>query len=203
MAKHSELSRRKPGRVVKPRWLIVCEGAKTEQEYFHGLRKALGNKVILEFDARHSDPKSIVEVAAAAKRNAARAARQDPNEEFDQIWCVFDRDTHPLVQEALCQAEANSLPVAFSDPCFELWLLLHFQNQTAHITAETACSLCGTYMPQYEKSPQLARLLEGLESAETRAAALNLRQARNGMTRQNPWTEVHKLVSAIRNVSAA
>jgi len=46
----------------------------------------------------------------------------------DQVWCVFDRDDS-LSQEvidAITEAEKASIRVAYSDECFEFWLLLHF-----------------------------------------------------------------------------
>lgn len=71
----------------------------------------------------------------------------------------------------------------------------------AHITAVAARSLCKTYMPGYDKSPQMSRLLDSLELAEARAATLCLQQTRNEMALQNPWTDVHNLAAAIRNVA--
>jgi hypothetical protein len=50
----------------------------------------------------------------------------------DEVWCVFDVDEHPKLAEARDQANANGIQLAVSNPCFELWLLLHFQEHRAH-----------------------------------------------------------------------
>ncbi len=46
----------------------------------------------------------------------------------DQVWCVFDRDDSlsQEVIEAIAEADKSSIRVAYSDECFEFWLLLHF-----------------------------------------------------------------------------
>ena len=46
-------------------------------------------------------------------------------EEQDQVWVVFDRDEHERFDEAVSLCEANGIGVARSNPCFEVWLILH------------------------------------------------------------------------------
>ncbi|KAB8183256.1 hypothetical protein FH608_049290 [Nonomuraea phyllanthi] len=46
--------------------------------------------------------------------------------EREQVWAFFDRDDHDLVEESYARAKAAGVKVAYSNPCFELWLLLHF-----------------------------------------------------------------------------
>jgi len=47
-----------------------------------------------------------------------------------ELWVVFDRDenTPQEVYAAFRLARQNGIRIAFSHPCFELWLLLHFKN---------------------------------------------------------------------------
>lgn len=74
-------------------------------------------------------PKTVVELAVKLKKESEGQARRrrDVNLRYDHIWCVFDIDEHPFVPEARQQARDNRIDVAVSNPCFELWLLLHFQ----------------------------------------------------------------------------
>ncbi|MEU7853502.1 RloB family protein [Nonomuraea sp. NPDC049141] len=53
----------------------------------------------------------------------------DPGRE--QVWAFFDRDDHSHVERSHARAEAMGVKVAFSHPCFELWLLLHFGSGAA------------------------------------------------------------------------
>ncbi len=201
MSRRDDLRRKKPTSKAKPRVLIVCEGKVTEPVYLKALNLSWGTKVVLDFNHKYSSPKRIVEVASEAKKIAKRKKREDPNEDYAAIWCAFDRDEHPLVPEALQQASVNKISVAYSNPNFELWLLLHFQDQTASLTRNQASTLCRQHMPGYVKAPHTNLLLPLLEAALERARALRKLQIERGEGRENPWTEVHDLVDEIRRLS--
>ena len=74
------------------------------------------------------DPKSLVRNAREEMR---RQTRRRPNRDFDELWCVFDVDQHEGLAEAISDARNNSINVAVSNPCFELWLVLHLRDKTA------------------------------------------------------------------------
>ncbi|MGW6281706.1 RloB family protein [Kribbella sp. NPDC055071] len=48
-------------------------------------------------------------------------------DEFDEVWCVFDVDDFDI-EPATREARRAGLELAVSDPCFELWLLLHHED---------------------------------------------------------------------------
>jgi len=98
---------------LRPRLLIVCEGAKTEPNYF------LAFKVTNEVYGKGLNTVSLI--AEAERRN-----RQEGP--FDQIWCVFDRDSFPAddFNRAIELAASKKFRVAYPNEAFELWYLLHF-----------------------------------------------------------------------------
>ena len=148
-------------------------------------------------------PKTVVELAVRLKKESESEAerRKDDNLRYDHVWCVFDIDEHPFVPEARQQARDNAIDVAVSNPCFELWLLLHFQDQTAHIERDRVARLCRQHMPGYKKEPRLCELLKPRqEEALTRAAQLDAWQATRGNAGENPSTGVHRLVRQVRAV---
>lgn len=49
--------------------------------------------------------------------------------------------THPGLTDAIEQARQNGIWLAISNPCFELWLVLHFQDQSAWLDSDGACRL--------------------------------------------------------------
>ena len=66
------------------------------------------------------------------------------NDEIDEVWCVFDVEapqTHPNLQEALARARDNEIETAVSNPCFEIWLALHFRRHMKPLTTKAACRL--------------------------------------------------------------
>lgn len=112
--------------------LIVCEG-ETEQEYFEAARIHYGlttAEIILADNTKGPAPISVVEFAE--EKCGERGG-------YDQIYCVFDRDGHESFDRARVQIRSLSgrkrkpLPIdeAISIPCFELWVLLHFERTDA------------------------------------------------------------------------
>ena len=53
-----------------------------------------------------------------------------------EVWCVFDRDRHPSYQEAFELASRNRrIRLCWSNPCIELWFLMHFLKLPCGLTA--------------------------------------------------------------------
>ncbi|MBW2091006.1 MAG: RloB domain-containing protein [Deltaproteobacteria bacterium] len=190
----------------KPLVLIVCEGEKTEPNYLHGLRKRrkINRDRIRIFNSKDcdgTDPKTIVECAKRKKRNLKR----DEELNYDKVWCVFDRDIHTTFDQALNQAQANNINVAFSNPCIELWFLLHFQDQTAHIdriSVERELRKIAN-LPAYKKGMQdlYGRLLSRQSSALKRAANLRQMHKRNyNVETTNPSTSLDLLINFLNTM---
>lgn len=143
--------RRKPHRNPGKTVLIVCEGKKTEPNYFHEIRKSRRlSSLTIEIvpgDISGTHPKSIIGYA-----KELRAKRKKDGLEFEKTWCVFDRDDHEKIHEAFDQAKANNILVAFSNPCFELWFLLHFRYHSAHIHRDNLMPLLKGHFPNYDKN---------------------------------------------------
>ena len=154
MKRRDSLRRRRSFRKPLARFLIVCEGKVTEPVYFDDIRRMERGIIELEI-VPGSVPKDVVERAVDMKKQSERDAkrRQDENLRYDSVWCVFDIDEHPFVPEAKQQAHANAINLAVSNPCFELWFLLHFQDQTAHIDRHKVQHMCRQHMPGYQKEP--------------------------------------------------
>lgn len=101
---------------IKDSILILCEGEKTEPNYFNSFRTDLQLKNV-KIDGCGTNTDKLVEKAF-----------QNLND-FDQIWCVFDRDSFPPhnFNRAFQLAEKHKqIRIAYSNEAFELWYLLHF-----------------------------------------------------------------------------
>jgi len=90
---------------VRETFLIICEGEKTEPNYFRSFRLT-SSQVEDEIFGIGDNTVSLVEKTIKYKEEAARYGIK-----FDQIWCVFDK---------------HKIKIAYSNECFELWYLLHF-----------------------------------------------------------------------------
>ena len=128
----ASLKRRRHVREPERRFHIYCEGTKTEPAYFKALRSQF-SRVQLEVIPVGGDPMQVASKAIEHRRRSRRD-RQSSFEETDQVWAVFDRDRHTTHAAALDACRRAGVHVASSDPCFELWLALHFEpyDKPAH-----------------------------------------------------------------------
>jgi hypothetical protein len=140
-----------------------------------------------------------VELKDAAERKAKRS--KDDNLRYDEVWCVFDIDEHPGVSEAKQQARDNGIEVAISNPCFELWILLHFRDQRAHIDRAAVQRECANYLPRFEKKVPFAAVHLNYSDALRRASDLDAWQQSRGSEGANPSTGVHRLTEKIKSFS--
>ena len=107
------------------RVLIVCEGEKTEPDYFRQFRVTSAEIKIV---GTGYNTMALVREALRLKKEA-----WDNDEPYDQVWCVFDRDSFPApdVDNAWHTARKKKLRTALSNEAFELWFLLHFDYMIA------------------------------------------------------------------------
>jgi hypothetical protein len=175
MTRTDRLGRRTPHREPLPRVLVVCEGIRTEKGYFQSLKHTHRIPIDLVIEAGGT-PKRLVEIAVKLKQEADALAhgRGDPNLKFDEVWCVFDVDEHPYLSEAKKQAKDNQIQVAISNPCFELWVLLHFRAQTSHIERDIVQRACRELLPGYDKNLPYDKLWPRYADALDRAKKLDL-----------------------------
>jgi len=137
LSRQRQLGRRGPSRTPRARFLIYCEGEVTEPGYFHYIKQALRDSMLtIEVSKERGDPLKLVEAAAAHLQQAEQNVRRhkDENLRWDQVWCVLDVDQHQRMDDARAVAEKSGVRLAVSDPCFELWPLLHFVNHSAWIS---------------------------------------------------------------------
>lgn len=185
-----------------PRILIVTEGGETEPKYLNELikRERLSPANVVVDGACGSDPMSVYR---HAKKLYTAEKRQ--GEEFDRVYCVFDKDDHSNYVDAL-DAISRAVPVSVfrainSVPCFEYWVLLHFQYTTKAYQAPGGQSSCEllvkeikSLIPGYQKGQNgLYRLLEDKTANATMHAKRSLAAAEAAGT-DNPTTRMHLLV---------
>ena len=183
--------------------LVLCEGEVTEYEYLDEMRHRYRNSTVeVRIHDQHGVPKTLVEIAAGLKKGALRAAKREKDAylAWDDVWCVFDVDEHPNIPDAKQQARDNDIRLAISNPCFELWVLLHFQDQASFIDRKQAQRKVKVHIPRYVKSLPYDILDSGYESAVRRSQELNRRCAAASEENRNPsCTGIVRLTRGIRH----
>lgn len=206
MAKGSK--RRGPPKRAKSRrpkaldLLVFCEGAVTEKNYVTFLHQEYRERVSIRIDeCDGNDPLTLVKLAIERKKLEAREERRGRGPAPHQYWCIFDRDDHEHFDEAIRRASEARISVACSCPCIELWFILHFEDQSAHIERKPAQKRSKQLLgcEKTLSANVLNQLLKRFEDAKQRAEALDTRHEQNGLApNSNPSSRVWRLVDEIR-----
>lgn len=141
--RHAErLKRKKATKKGYDRILVVCEGSKTEPNYFNEIRahyKLHTASVKVLPSLAGTSPIQIVDYAHELF-DKGNPQLKIIRRAFEQVYVVFDRDEHLSYHNALNRAVSlekskllndEKVPIIFraivSVPNFELWLLLHYK----------------------------------------------------------------------------
>jgi hypothetical protein len=202
----AKLGRKQGIKITNPRILIVCEGLKTEKFYFQGIGQVL-RLPSLAFRVVPSDWGTTPEKVVAYGEFLSKT------DSWDEVYCVFDRDDHQYYDEALRKAKLleSSLKnkeknqVFFqaipSNPCFELWYLIHYENLTREEHRDAVQNKLKKYIPDYEKNLRHMWNLLYPDKEKAIAHALVLRKRKEETNNPNPSTDVDLLISRLLKIS--
>ena len=206
----AELQRKIKNRAQSQRFLIVCEGTKTEPNYLKELVTSLGIRPQTVTIARNdgSSPDRVLEHALALYEQDTVGG-----DSFDRVFCVFDRDMHTTFEAAVQRIQdfkGSDKPKPFeaitSSPCFEYWLLLHFGFTDQPFHAAGKKSVCDKVIVQlrtkpgfrhYDKGQQGVYALLKDKTATAIEAAKQVRQRAQATGQKNPLTHIDTLVEAL------
>ena len=188
-------------RPERRRILIVCEGEKTEPNYFNAIKASLPPHVaqVIEVRGLGANTQSLVN---CAKKRRNRLLNTDYA--YDEVWVVFDRDSFApdAFDNAIHSAEAEGMKAAWSNEAFELWYILHFEDRQAAMSRDDYAACLSRYLenPYRKNDPGIYALLmhRGSEDMAIRRA-IQRQVDHEGMPPHaaNPCTTVNKLVERL------
>lgn|GEM_PF-386202 len=170
--------RRTSGTRAELRTVVVyCEGSVTEPEYLKAFKRLPAvrrqTNVRIEISADTAVPYPLIQAAAASAR--------DP--ELDEVWCFIDVEAptpHPRLIEAVELARRTNVRLAISNPCFELWLVLHDRDWTRPATSTYEMEATAQQLPGIQRKHVDDMLLALRHEAVRRARALARRHEKDG-----------------------
>ncbi len=118
--------------------LAFVEGLRTEELYLTYWHRRYRDRVNVTIDEFRGGPLQLVRHAVDAKKQEAQDEKRGRGRAHDEIWCVFDVDEHPNMPEAAQLARQHGINLAVSNPCLELWFILHFENCSTYIDRKDA-----------------------------------------------------------------
>jgi hypothetical protein len=179
-------------RTLRKRFLIVCEGEKTEPNYFRAFR------VNIEVRIAGEGKNTITLVKAAQGLN-------DKEGPFDSVWVVYDKDNFSSDQfnTASKMALDSGFHIAWSNQCFELWYLLHFQYSDSALHRTQLIERLNDQLPSpYCKNDTLLydKLLSLQPQAIQNAKRLEDFHGEHTLPASaDPCTHVHNLVAELND----
>lgn len=210
--KGKKKKRKEQIREMQPyRYLIVCEGKKTEPKYFEGIKRKIDkkyrdrvvvNKINLDIKGLGKNTETLVEDALKF-----RSLSKIP---YGHVWVIFDKDDFSDQQfnSAVYKAIDNDLKVGWSNESIELWFLLHFEYLNTALQRYQYIEKLSQYFSQnnisngtYEKN--LDDIFEilceygDIEEAISRGKKLEELYCSESEAKRNPCTTVYKLVEEL------
>jgi RloB-like protein len=174
--------------------VIAIEDAKAEWckvKYFDLFNSS---KVKIELIPNRGNQSSPDEIF----NNLKNKKNKDTYDEKDQFWLSvdFDRWGKKLAKiKRLCEDQRFGL--AISNPCFELWLILHLQDHTTSLTSKECKTLLGNTLNRYPDLQKRKELFENnLLRAIDRAKGLDSGKP----FPDNPGSHIYKLINAIQKL---
>ena len=201
---------------LKKAFLIACEGICTEPNYIKNLvyeekqNKHIAEGTVVKITQhQHSDPYGVLSDLLSTSNK----------DDFDECWIVIDRDeveykgkgfgghSKENFNKAVTEALENNVKVAFSNPCFELWIVLHFEYRDTECFRDDiqhkALEKVNSLLPQQKclKSVDELKNFEGLYTVLKDKTSVAIKFAEklsaNEAKYKNPSTTVHSLVKTL------
>jgi len=197
--------RRAGNRPVRQLALLACEDEKFAPDYFRALCVNLHINtaaVRIPPNTRGSAPISVVEFAAE---------KYISDRGYDYTFCIFDKDEHESYERAqravhtYASRATDPIPMRAitSVPCFEFWLLLHFEPYTRPMRrCDEVIARLRRHLPRYEKGDDIYDVILPLTDTAIRNAKI-VRAQQAAARADNPLTDVDRLVEQLRVLAAA
>lgn len=177
MARKQRVSR---GKVMRPNYFIFCEG-ETEEAYIGILR------------AHYRAPIQIITKKTLLNITPALVNRIKGNyicTKNDRTFLMYDLDV-PSVLERLKKIPTATL--LCSNPCIELWLLLHYADQNTELTSKECVEKFSQTVPTYRKG-KIDKFLEMYMLQHVDDA---IERAKKKVPYNNPSTTVYELIDEL------
>lgn len=184
-----KLIRKKTYWSAYPLYVIATEGEVTEKIYFSGVfgRKNI-RMPVLNTKKGNSSPDRVL------KR--LNQYRRENNASPNELWLVIDRDSwkQETLEKIAKECRAKGYNLLISNPCFELWLLLHQEKPKNPSLGKDCEKELKKLIPDYTKSKyKLCDIRDNLEFAIKNAKRLD----KNIDIQDPPSTKVYKLVEKL------
>lgn len=175
--------RQPKGRSMRPNFFVFCEGD-TEVAYVELLRAHY--RLPIHIIAK----KTLLNITPALIERCKAMYVQTKD---DRSYLMYDLDV-PEMQERLQKVPGARL--ICSNPCFELWLLLHYVDVKTELTSEECVKWLSAIVKDYKKGTISIEWMQQLMAS----APLAIERAKMLTAFQNPSTLLYRLIEDLNEL---
>ena len=169
------------GKHMKPNFFVFCEG-ETEIAYVKFLRSL------------YRAPIQVIPkkgMSNISEEYIERSKNEYVRTEQDKVFLMYDLDVDGILEQLQKIPNAELL---VSNPCVELWFLLHYQEQKSEISSDKCIKKLQKFSNEYKKGI----LSEEEKTFLAEKKDLAIERAKNMIGYQNPSSTVYKLLEKLK-----
>ena len=170
------------GKQMKPNFFVFCEG-ETEIAYIKFLRSLYRAPIqVIVKKGKSNISEDYIE----------RSQNEYVRTEQDKVFLMYDLDVDGMLEHL---QKIPNAELIVSNPCIELWFLLHYQEQKTEISSDKCIKKLQKVSKEYKKGvlseDEKEVFAQNKELAIERAKALDVLN--------NPSTTIYRLLDLLKN----
>lgn len=182
----SRNKRTSKGKAINPTFFVFCEG-ETEEAYIAYLRSKY--RLPVSIDAKIAGNRITNQYIINYKKDKI----QHPK---DKNYLIYDLDVIEMLGKLKAIKNADLL---CSNPCFELWYLLHFQEQNIELNTDECNAKLKRHLPNYSKGLFNKELKSMIEEKQVKA----INRASKSNAFKNPSSQLFVLINEMEEIKQA
>ena len=169
------------GKQMKPNFFVFCEG-ETEIAYVKFLRSLYRVPIqVIPKKGKSNISEDFIE----------KSKNEYVQTDQDKVFLMYDLDVDGMLEQL---QKIPNAELIVSNPCVELWFLLHYQEQKTEISSDKCIKKLQKVSKEYKKGT----LSEEEKDVLAKNKDLALERAKKLVEFQNPSTTIHRLLDLLK-----
>ena len=170
------------GKQMKPNFFVFCEG-ETEIAYVKFLRSLYRAPIqVIAKKGKSNISEDYIE----------RSQNEYVRTEQDKVFLMYDLDVDGMLEQL---QKIPNAELIVSNPCIELWFLLHYQEQKSEISSVK----CVQKYQKVSKGYKKGVLSEEEKDVFTKNRESAVERAKDMIEYENPSTSIYRLLEMLKN----
>lgn len=195
--------RQSKGRALKKTIYIFTEG-ETEKNYFSILNRKYNATVTVKVSVNHAHKQGMNLLNHALGKIKSLTKTEKKN--LGGVYIIFDKDDidNDEMLKVLSKADNEGINIGFSNSCFEVWLLAHFEKPNVSHTKDRLYQRlethlhCKQYSKKHKNDIDLLKRMEDCVSTAMENTA-TMKELNQITINREPFTNIGNVIQCIYN----